>query len=95
MLGDYDGDRYLVSMLGENADWVRNVRASGEAVLHRRGRRAVRLEEIPPERRAPILHAYYQRAAGARPHFGVSPHPAVEEFEPIAARHPVFRIIET
>ena len=38
---DYDSERYLVSMLGDRADWVRNVHApSGRAVLsHGQGRR--------------------------------------------------------
>ena len=29
VVADYDGDRYLVSMLGEDANWVKNVRAAG------------------------------------------------------------------
>ena len=29
VIADFDGDRYLVSMLGENANWVRNLRAAG------------------------------------------------------------------
>src|ERR1017187_5095592 len=54
-----DGQRYLVSMLGEKANWVKNVRAaSGRAVLRSGGRETVQLEEIPVERRAPILRAY-------------------------------------
>jgi hypothetical protein len=44
-----DRQRYLVSMLGEDVAWVRNVRAaSGSAVLSHRGREKVRLEEVPP-----------------------------------------------
>ena len=48
-----DGQRYLVSMLGENAAWLRNIRAAGgKAVLHHGRRKEVRLEEIPADQRA-------------------------------------------
>src|SRR6516165_1009109 len=44
----HDGQRYLVSMLGEDADWVRNVRAAdGEAFVKRGQSRPVKLTEIP------------------------------------------------
>ena len=63
-------ERYLVSMLGDNADWVRNVHASaGAAVLRHGTTENVRLEDVPVSRRAPILKAYLQVAPGARPHF--------------------------
>src|ERR1035441_1327877 len=68
-------ERYLVSMLGENADWVRNARASaGAAVLRHRRTERVRLEDVPVSRRAPILKAYLQRAPGGRPNLHPSPH---------------------
>jgi len=87
-------ERYLVSMLGESADWVRNVRASaGAAVLRHRRTEKVRLEEVPVSRRAPILKAYLQRAPGARPHFDLSRDAPLAEFEKVAARYPVFRIV--
>jgi hypothetical protein len=48
-----DGERYLVSMLGNDAAWVRNARAAGGlATLHHGGAERVRLEEIPPAKRA-------------------------------------------
>src|SRR5271169_1837402 len=48
-----DGERYLVSMLGENVEWVRNVTAAGGNVTLRHGRRErVHLEEVAAERRA-------------------------------------------
>ena len=47
VIADYEGERYLVSMLGEQANWVRNVRAAGgRAVLRHGQREAVRLEEV-------------------------------------------------
>jgi deazaflavin-dependent oxidoreductase (nitroreductase family) len=87
------GQRYLVSMLGNDANWVRNVRATGgRAVLRRRSREAVRLEEVEPARRAPILRRYLAVAPGARPHVPVDRHAGLEEFERIAEQFPVFRI---
>ncbi|HKN01736.1 MAG TPA: nitroreductase/quinone reductase family protein [Candidatus Binataceae bacterium] len=87
-------ERYLVSMLGENADWVRNVRASAGAAVLRHGiTEKVRLEEVPASRRAPILKAYLQRAPGARPHFDLSRDAPLAEFAKVAARYPVFRIV--
>jgi deazaflavin-dependent oxidoreductase (nitroreductase family) len=88
-----DGQRYLVSMLGEDAHWVRNVRAAGgRAVLRSGGREEVQLEEVPADQRAPILKAYLQRAPGARPHVPVSKNAALEEFQKVAAAFPVFRV---
>jgi deazaflavin-dependent oxidoreductase (nitroreductase family) len=93
---DHDGERYLVSMLGEGAAWVRNVRAAGgDAVIRHGQRRNVRLEEVPVGQRAPILKAYLKRAMGARPHFEVSPEDRIEEFERVASDYPVFRIVES
>ena len=93
---DCDGERYLVSMLGEGAAWVRNARAAGgEAVIRHGRRRKVRLEEVPADQRAPILKAYLKRAMGARPHFEVSPEDPIAEFERIASEYPVFRIVES
>ena len=91
----YEGVRYAVSPRGES-EWVRNVRAAGgAAVIRHRGRRSVRLEEIPPEQRAPILKKYLgENAMSTKQHFGVDPKAEVAEFAAIAERHPVFRVIE-
>lgn len=90
---EQDGQRYIVSPRGE-AEWVRNVRAAdGEAVIRRRGRQSVRLEEVPTEQRAPILKAYLgENTWSTRQHFEVDPKAELTEFAGIAARHPVFRI---
>jgi deazaflavin-dependent oxidoreductase (nitroreductase family) len=89
-----DGQRYLASMLGDNVQWVRNVRASGgKAVLRSGGREDVQLEVIPVDQRAPILKAYLQAAPGARPHVPVDKDAPLAEFEKIAAAHPVFRLV--
>lgn len=94
VIGEHGGERYLVSMLGERSPWVRNVRAAGgHAVIRHGRRRAVRLVEVPPDERAPLIKAYLARAIGARPHIPVDPAAPIEAFEPIAAAYPVFRIV--
>jgi len=88
-----DGQRYLVSMLGDNVNWVQNVRAAGgRAVLQSGGREEVQLEEVPADQRALILRAYLQRAPGARPHVPVNKDAALAEFQRVAAAFPVFRV---
>ena len=89
-----DGERYLVSMLGREAAWVRNIKAAdGRAVLRHGRTEQVRLEEIPCERNAPVLKAYLQCAPGARPHVAVDKDAPLEDFEAIAAQIPVFRVL--
>src|ERR687894_1613760 len=69
VVADVRGERYLVSMLGEGVNWVRNVRAAGGDATLRHGRREeVRLEEVAPERRAPVLKAYLGRGPNTRVH---------------------------
>ena len=93
VVAEHEGERYLVAMLGEGVNWVANVRAAGgHAVLRRGGAEDVLLEEVDPKDRAPIIKSYLAVAPGARPHIAVDPSAPVEEFEPIAAGHPVFRI---
>lgn len=93
VIAEVEGERYLVSMLGERSDWVRNVRAAnGAATIRSRLREPVLLEEVPVAERAPVLKAYVKRAFGARPHFEPGPNSPLEEFEAIAANYPVFRI---
>jgi hypothetical protein len=70
------------------------VRAAGGAVTIRHGRREdVRLEEVPIDRRAPVLRAYLQRARNARAHLPVDKDAPLIEFEDVSARCPVFRIL--
>jgi deazaflavin-dependent oxidoreductase (nitroreductase family) len=89
-----DGERYLVSMLGENVNWVQNVRAAGgKALLHSGGREKVHLEEVAASQRAPILKAYLQRAPGARPHVPVNKDAPLAEFAKVATAFPVFRVV--
>jgi hypothetical protein len=89
-----EGERYLVSMLGAEVDWVRNVKAAGGNVTLRHGRREeVRLEEVAADRRAPVLKAYLKRAPGARPHLPVHKDAPLSEFEQVSAQFPVFRVV--
>ena len=89
-----DGERYLVSMLGGDVAWVRNVKAAGGRAVLRHGRaEPVRLEELAIEKRAPVLKAYLQRAPGARPHLPVDKDAPLAEFEAIAGQIPVFRVL--
>ncbi|WIY06664.1 nitroreductase/quinone reductase family protein [Amycolatopsis mongoliensis] len=96
--------RFLVSLAGES-DWVRNVRAAGgRAVLGRRERRAVTLQEVALGERPPVIQAYlaragrtgrsWGRAAEARHYFGVSAQASSEEVAAVAQRYPVFRIAD-
>jgi len=92
-IADVGGDRYLVSMLGENVNWVRNLRAAdGHAVLQHGRREAVRLEEVDSRDRAPILRRYVQVAPGARAHIPADPRAPLADFERISPDYPVFRI---
>ncbi len=93
VVADYQGDRYLVAMLGEGANWVANVRASGgHAVLRHGHREPVQLQEVDPASRAPILKRYLQLAPGARAHLPVDRQAPLADFEAVAQRYPVFRV---
>lgn len=88
------GERYLVSMLGEGANWVCNVRADGNrAVLISGDRAPVHREEVPVAQRAPIIKRYCQVATSGRVHIPVGPAGPLVAFEAISAQYPVFRIV--
>lgn len=93
VIAEYAGQRYVVSMLGEKSEWVKNVQAAGGAAAIKHGAvEMVSLELVPVERRAPVLKAYLLRAVGARPHIAVAPEAPLSEFERVAPHHPVLRI---
>ena len=90
-----DGRRYLVSMLGPDSGWVKNVEAaSGEAFLRQRGRHAVQLVPIPATERAPILREYVRVATSGRRHLPVAVDAPLAEFEAISDRYPVYQIAQ-
>lgn len=82
---EYGGARYLVSPRGE-AEWVRNLRASGgEGMLRSAGKsERFHASEIPAAERPPILTAY-QKVAGraVAGNFAALPEPQ---------DHPIFRL---
>jgi hypothetical protein len=92
-MADWNGQWYLVPMLGEQCNWVRNVRAAdGRVVLRHRNPVACQLAEVPVSLRAPIIRRYLQKVPGARPHIPVSRRASLAQFEAISARYPVFRV---
>lgn len=93
VLVSVSGQHYLVSMLGECA-WVRAARANSTATIVKFHRRRVRLEELPAAERAPIIQAFLRDAPGGRPHIGLGAGASLEDCESVAARHPVFRVVE-
>ncbi|HZD69577.1 MAG TPA: nitroreductase/quinone reductase family protein [Actinomycetes bacterium] len=93
-MADWNGRWYLVSMLGEQCNWVQNVRASDGHVTLRRGRaRACRLVEVPVAERASIIKRYLQKVPGARPHIPVDRHAPLAAFTDISRRYPVFQVL--
>lgn len=80
-------------MLGQNANWIHNVRAArGRATLCHGRTEEVRLVEVEPAARAPILRRYLEVAPGARPHLPVRRGAPLAAFERIAADFPVFLV---
>ena len=93
VIATLEGRRYLVSMLGPESDWVKNVEAAqGDAAIRSGRRRRVRLVALPPERRAPILREYARIAVSGRRHFPLSVDAPLSDFEAIAERYPVYEI---
>lgn len=89
-----EGERYLVSMLGDGVNWVQNVRAAEGNVTLRHGcREDVHLEEIAIEKRAPVLKAYLKRAPGARAHVTLDKDSPLSEFQRVSSQFPVFRVV--
>ena len=89
---EQDGQRYLVSPFGI-VDWVRNLRAAGEALLTR-GRRIERVQatELSSHEAALLLKS---ALSGNLPSFlsnplGVTAESSVEEIERATVEHPVF-----
>jgi len=88
-----DSKHYLVSMLGPDSDWVKNVEAAhGDAIIRQGRRRRVHLLPVPPEARPPILREYVRIARSGRRHFPISVGAPLSDFAAIAARYPVYQI---
>ena len=84
------GKRYVGSPFGL-VDWVRNLRAAGEAVLTRARRsETVTAKELPPAEAAIILQ---EEARAGNPFirpYGVTKDSSFEEIERAVLTHPVF-----
>jgi deazaflavin-dependent oxidoreductase (nitroreductase family) len=85
-----DGKRYVGSPYGI-VDWVRNLRAAGEAILTRGHRtETVNARELPPREAALVLR---EEIKGGNPfgrYYGVTADSSLEEFERATISHPVF-----
>ncbi len=93
-MADWHGEWYLVAMLGEQCNWVQNVRAAdGRVTLRHRRAVACQLVEVPACERPPILRRYLDKVPGGRPHIPVSRHAPTADFAAISSRHPVFRVV--
>lgn len=75
-------------------NWVHNLRAAGGAAVLRHGAREnVRLDEVEPAVRPPILRRYLACAPGARPHIPIDHRASLEAFAQVAPGCPVFRVV--
>jgi deazaflavin-dependent oxidoreductase (nitroreductase family) len=87
------GVRYLVAPRGDT-QWVRNLRAAGEAELRVGQRREhIHAREIENAGKPPVLRAYlrrWKRETGK--FFGVDDQASDEDLARIASDHPVFQI---
>ncbi len=96
VMTELDGERYLVSMLGEQANWVANVRAHEHRVTLRHAAvEFVRLEEVPVQDRPRVIQRFVQVAPGGRAHLPVDRHAPLEAFTDVATHTPVFRVVRS
>jgi deazaflavin-dependent oxidoreductase (nitroreductase family) len=87
---EHDGQRYLTSPYGL-VDWVRNLRAAGEATLMR-GRRSEILaaRELSAKEAALVLREEIRSGNPFASNFGVGPESPLEDYEQVVLKHPVF-----
>jgi deazaflavin-dependent oxidoreductase (nitroreductase family) len=90
---EQDDQRWLVAPYGA-VNWVRNLRAAGEATLtHGRHTEQITVIELSPKEAAVTLKESLSIAPSfLRQYFDVTPASSLEEFEHEAPRHPVFGI---
>lgn len=95
-IAERDGERYLIGAFGV-VNWVRNLRAAGEATLTYSGiTEHVTAVELSPEQAAPILkEAVATAPAFVRSYFDVTADAPLDDFIREAPRHPVFRLATT
>jgi deazaflavin-dependent oxidoreductase (nitroreductase family) len=87
-----EGKRYLMTPYGV-VDWVRNLRAAGEATLTR-GRRTeqIHVQELSGSEASLILQAFIESGHPIGRFFGVPRGASHEDFEQLALSHPVFLV---
>ncbi len=85
-----NGKRYVGSVYGI-VDWVRNLRAAGEAILTR-GRRSetINVRELPKGEAALVLREDIKGGNPFARYYGVTADSSLEEFESAVLTHPVF-----
>ncbi|HEY6411225.1 MAG TPA: nitroreductase family deazaflavin-dependent oxidoreductase [Ktedonobacteraceae bacterium] len=85
-----NGKRYVSSPYGI-VDWVRNLRAAGEAILTR-GRRSetVNVRELPQGEAALVLREDIKGGNPFARYYGVTAGSSLEEFERVVLTHPLF-----
>jgi deazaflavin-dependent oxidoreductase (nitroreductase family) len=89
----YDGQRWLLAAFGA-VDWVRNLRAAGEASL-KRGRypEHIVVKEVSAEEAVPVLKHILAHAPGfLLKNFDAAPESPLKDFEREALNHPVFLV---
>jgi len=85
-----NGKRYVGSPYGI-VDWVRNLRAAGEATLTRRRRsERVSARELPQSEAALLLREDVRGGNPFARNYGVTADSSLEEFEQAVIRHPLF-----
>lgn len=85
-----NGKRYVGSPYGI-VDWVRNLRAAGEAILTRgRHSETINARELPEGEAALVLREEVKDGNPFMRYYGVTIDSSLEEFERAAITHPVF-----
>jgi deazaflavin-dependent oxidoreductase (nitroreductase family) len=85
-----NGKRYVGTPFGI-VDWVRNLRAAGEATLTRRRRsETVNARELPPGEAALILQEEIKSGNPFIRSFGATANSSLEDFERAVLSHPLF-----
>ena len=90
VIHEENGKRYVASPYGI-VEWVRNLRAAGEAILTR-GRRSetINVRELPQGEAALVLREDIKGGNPFARYYGVTADSSLEEFERAVLTHPVF-----
>jgi deazaflavin-dependent oxidoreductase (nitroreductase family) len=87
-----NGKRYVGTPYGI-VDWVRNLRAAGEAILTRRRRsETVNAIQLPSREAALVLQEDVKGGNPFARYFGVTADSSLEEFERAVVSHPLFEL---